>query len=114
MADQICPVCGYEGSPKKRLRGSSGMEWFLWLTFIIPGPFYSIWRRAGVKTPCPNCRYPVMVKRGSVEGKLALRKLDAELGLTPEPAPKEQQAPLVVNAPREERINKPPADPEKW
>lgn len=113
MADLICPICGYEGRPQKQLRGSSGMEWFLWLSFLLPGPLYSFWRRASIKRPCPNCRYPALVKKTSAEGKMAQRKLDAELGLIPA-VTKHESVPLVVNAPRVERINKPPADPEKW
>ncbi len=113
MADLICPICGYEGRPKKRLRGTSGMEWFLWLTFLLPGPIYSAWRRIGVKIPCPHCRYPAMVKRSSAEGKMAQRKLDAELGLI-KPASQGISEPLVVNAPRVDQARKHPVDPEKW
>ena len=112
MADLICTICGYEGRPKKRLRGSGGVEWFLWLTLLIPGPFYSLWRRVGVKTPCPNCRNPVMVKKSSTAGQMAQRKLDAQLGLiVPE---KNEIQSLTVNAPRAARENKRPVDPEKW
>jgi hypothetical protein len=113
MADLICPACGYEGRPPKQLRGSKGMEWFLWLTFIVPGPFYSAWRRMGVQAQCTHCRKASMVSLRSNVGEMARHKFDVEMGIVPA-APKQEPLPIVVNTPREARIKKAPVNPEQW
>lgn len=52
----LCLKCHYTGTQKKELVGSFAMEAFLWLLFIIPGFFYSIWRLTNKRKVCPKCK----------------------------------------------------------
>lgn len=81
MADYICQFCGYEGRIKRAKRGSKTLETILWTVFLIPGPFYSIWRRSGVDKTCLNCDKPqAMVKLSSDAGWVVKRRLEVQLG----------------------------------
>jgi len=57
MANQqfICTVCGNIGNPKTMVKGSILTELFLWLFFILPGIFYSIWRLSTKSKVCSKC-----------------------------------------------------------
>lgn len=79
MSQYICTICGYDGQGKKQLRGSSRMEWLIWLTVLIPGPLYSLWRRVRLKRICPHCEMQTMVSVASDEGWLAQKRFDEQL-----------------------------------
>jgi hypothetical protein len=51
----LCTVCGYQGKPKLKTKGSIGVELILWLFLIIPGLIYSIWRHTNSYKCCPIC-----------------------------------------------------------
>lgn len=70
---RICTHCGYEGEGKRILRGSRSVEWFLWIVLLIPGPFYSLWRRFPSVRQCPHCQGKRMVSLKTTEGILAQR-----------------------------------------
>lgn len=82
MAHYICTACQYEGKPRRYKRGSRGMEIFIWAVLLVPGPFYSLYRRCFLQGHCPNCRaVGTMVSVKSDAGIMQLHKLDVELGL---------------------------------
>jgi len=118
MAKYICTYCGYdEGKGKVRLRGSKGMEIFLWTTILIPGPFYSLWRRVGLQRECVNCGRPTIVRLNTDAGWLAQKRFDMELGIikpkekseTPSPSP----APIEPEPTQPQRIRR-EIDPDAW
>ena len=61
--DMYCTNCGYQGTPKKIVRGSFFLEILLWLCFIVPGLIYSLWRStsAARHKACPSCEAPNMI-----------------------------------------------------
>lgn len=52
---QICTICETIDSPKTVVQGSFFLEVALWLTFIVPGVIYSIWRMTSHKKVCRCC-----------------------------------------------------------
>lgn len=121
MAAKICTHCGYEGTGKKVTAGGGGAMRVLGIVTMLP--FHTLWkifsRRA--TNQCPNCQLPTLVKQESVEGRLARRKFDVELGLvaaTPGAEQKvEKQAPareVFGNERPGEGWVKRDVDPEKW
>lgn len=74
----ICANCGHVSKPKTITRGSFVIEIILWLTFLIPGLIYSIWRLTTRYKACPQCFAPYMVPLNSPRG----RKLVEEYEIT--------------------------------
>lgn len=111
----ICSLCGYEGKPKRTKRGSAQMEWIIYLTVLVPGPLYSLYRRIGLKNICPNCTADRMVRLSSDAGKIAQFELDKRAGLLPS-----DKEPLSLNmSGSSQRISeevgaKPKIDPDVW
>lgn len=128
MGDKICIKCGYEGRGKTTPRGSKMVEVLIYSTVVIPGPFYSIWRRMNLPEQCPNCKYPQMVKLNTAEGQIAQKKFDIEMGiikpqrteedLPTSTKPENEQTPLSFGATQsvkaEEKLTRAPIDPEAW
>lgn len=50
-----CKFCGQTGRTKTLWRGSKGVERFLWLALLFPGPIYTWWRWHGRKEVCNYC-----------------------------------------------------------
>ena len=77
MAQKICLNCGYVGAPRTRVKGSCLIEGILWLTFIVPGIIYTIWRmgRDARLTECPKCGAQNMVPVESPAGQNFLKCL---------------------------------------
>src|SRR5690349_13871604 len=69
---KYCAACGYVGNPVKKVEGSFLVELFLWLTFILPGLIYSLWRTMSQKTCCPKCGSVTMIPADSPIAKAAL------------------------------------------
>ena len=116
MATYICTHCGWEGERKKMIRGSKTLEVIIWSTVLIPGPFYSLWRRSGYRKECPHCGLPMLVKVTSDAGKLARHRFDLELGIVPT---KKEKKPDDVNAfgndqPAGEPVKRKPVNPDEW
>lgn len=84
---RICKHCGYEGDAKRILRGSRGMEIFIWTVLLVPGPFYSLWRRVPAIRRCPHChREGGMVSLMSDAGKIIRYEFEnAPLPVLPRP-----------------------------
>ncbi len=56
MSDKThCSKCGSDAEPLVILRGSTGMQIFLWCMLVVPGFFYSLWREASKKVVCSVC-----------------------------------------------------------
>lgn len=51
----ICAHCGEVGKPVTRTKGSIWIEILLWLTFLVPGLIYSVWRLTTKYKGCPSC-----------------------------------------------------------
>lgn len=52
----VCQDCGQVGRPKSVTRGSTAIELVLWLSFILPGLIYSLWRLSTRQhNACPVC-----------------------------------------------------------
>jgi hypothetical protein len=79
MTDYICTHCSYVGKRKKVMRGSRGMEIFLWTILFFPGPVYTIWRLMTKRYGCPQCGAHVMVPVISKEGRLKEEELNADI-----------------------------------
>ena len=110
MAEYICSFCGWEGIRKKQLRGSRGVEIFIWSVLFFPGPIYSMWRRMGRVSTCPNCQLPKLVKLESDAGQAARRKFDVEMGLIAAP----KSAAFAQDKPAAQPATKKPVNPEEW
>ncbi len=74
MGQFICPNCGNVGTPKTITKGSILIELVLWITFIVPGFIYSIWRLTTRGKACRYCGAGNMVPLDSPRG----RKLQSE------------------------------------
>lgn len=53
MPSYLCPQCGFTGTPLRYTRGNIVFEVLLWLVFVVPGLFYSLWRAES--KACPKC-----------------------------------------------------------
>ena len=51
----LCAICGYQGQPKLKNKGSIGVELVLWLFLIVPGMIYSVWRHTSPYKGCLTC-----------------------------------------------------------
>lgn len=71
--EMLCTVCGYSGPAKKILKGSFWIEIILWLTFIVPGLIYSIWRLGNQVHECPKCKSQSMIPVDSPKAQEMLR-----------------------------------------
>ncbi|MCP1675437.1 hypothetical protein J2T57_002587 [Natronocella acetinitrilica] len=71
---RVCADCATVANPKRKPRGSMGVEIILWLLFIIPGLIYSIWRQSTYRATCPECGSDNLVPLNTPRG----RKLAAE------------------------------------
>lgn len=116
MAEYICYACMNEGPGRKRKRASGKSELWVYLLITPLGPFYSVWRRLGLKRVCVQCGMDTVVKVTSEQGQIAKRRLDMELGIAPE---KKKDAVSVTTAPapamvEDKREPKKPANPEEW
>ena len=79
MTDYICTQCGYEGRRKTKKKGSTSIEVLLWVVFLIPGPFYSLWRIFSKEYICPMCEDKSMVPVNSALGQRKLQILEDEI-----------------------------------
>lgn len=72
----ICTQCGHVGKPKQKNRGNGFIELILWLSFIVPGIIYSIWRRSTPLQMCTECKNQTLIP---VDSPLA-KKLMSDSG----------------------------------
>lgn len=74
----VCTACGTVAKPKRVTKGSILIEIVLWLTFIIPGLVYSIWRHTTRHNACAACGSASLIPAESPAG----RKLIASNGVS--------------------------------
>lgn len=72
--EMVCTECGYVGKPKRLTKGSALIEIILYLTFIIPGIIYSIWRLSNTVNICPKCKKESMIPMDSPRGREIVEK----------------------------------------
>lgn len=65
----VCPECGTVSKPQSKTKGNMAIEIILWLTFIIPGLIYSIWRLTSQYKACPGCGSDHMIPIDTPTGK---------------------------------------------
>jgi hypothetical protein len=75
----ICADCGYIGSPGKRVKGSTLVERLLWWVLLIPGPFYSLWRKSGRRKICAKCGSQSLIPFETPQGQRLLEQNLAKL-----------------------------------
>ena len=68
----FCTSCGTVGRPRVRNRGSSAIEIILWLCFIFPGLFYTLWRMGRRDRYCRTCKAQTVIP---VESPIARRQM---------------------------------------
>ena len=88
MTQQICPHCGTIGKPIKQPPGSIWIELILWLTFLLPGIIYSVWRITSMQHVCPSCGKEGMIPTTSPMGQA----LSASVNQTKAPSHKDRSA----------------------
>ena len=64
--------CRTAARPAKRVKGSFWIELILWLTFLVPGLIYSVWRLTSKEEICPECERPSMIPIDSPEAQRLL------------------------------------------
>jgi hypothetical protein len=69
----VCTNCGFIGQPKKFTKGSLLWEVILWILFIVPGIFYSIWRLSSRYEGCPKCQSPNMIPEDTPKAQEIIR-----------------------------------------
>lgn len=70
----LCTQCGFVGQASQITRGSGLIEIVLWLTFIIPGVIYSIWRRSSPSQVCSQCKNQSLIPVDSPRAKKILEE----------------------------------------
>ena len=75
----VCTECGYVGKAKKTMKGNFLIEVVLWLTFIIPGVIYSIWRLANTPLVCPKCGKESLIPTDTPKGMELKNKFTPEI-----------------------------------
>jgi hypothetical protein len=58
---KFCTACGHVGNPVLVQKGSTGTAFLLWITFLLPGIIYSIWRANSEHEACPACGSPQVI-----------------------------------------------------
>jgi hypothetical protein len=71
--EKYCPSCGAVGTPQFRQSGSTFVAMLLWLTFLVPGIIYSIWRASTKRFVCPKCEQGGMIPTDSPKAQAAIK-----------------------------------------
>lgn len=72
---RFCKDCGQTGYPKRRTRGSLGIEILLWCLFLLPGLIYSIWRLTTRHDACRFCASAALIPPDSPVAKKQIAEL---------------------------------------
>jgi hypothetical protein len=70
-----CLDCGFVGRPEHFKPGSGSTEVVLWLLFLVPGVFYTLWRRSARYHGCARCTSKHIVPIESPVAQAALGRL---------------------------------------
>src|ERR1017187_1866942 len=80
---KYCLDCGFVGQPEQNTPGTLSTEVKLWLFLIVPGVFYSVWRRLASYQGCAMCGNQHIVPTHSAVAQTALRRLSPPPALSP-------------------------------
>lgn len=69
----VCKNCGYTGFPITHVKGSCCIEIALWLTFLLPGVIYTVWRLSSKEKICPSCKKATMIPINTPIGRKLLK-----------------------------------------
>jgi uncharacterized membrane protein YqaE (UPF0057 family) len=70
----VCTQCGFVGQTSQTTRGSGLIEIVLWLSLIVPGLIYSIWRRSSPPQVCSQCKSQSLIPVDSPRAKKILEE----------------------------------------
>ena len=82
---KICRNCGYVSAGQRAVKGSGCIEVILWLSFIIPGLIYSVWRHESEYKKCPKCGQATLIPLNSPVGQKLLADLRPPIAPPPVP-----------------------------
>jgi hypothetical protein len=71
---KICIQCGAVSKPEETIKGSIWIEVVLWLSFLLPGVIYSIWRMTTKAKVCAVCGSSAIIPLSSPEGRIQYQK----------------------------------------
>lgn len=74
---QYCTSCGHEGQARTRTKGSLLIEIILWLSFLLPGVIYTIWRHISRERVCSACGSSTLIPPDSPAALDMKRRLRA-------------------------------------
>lgn len=77
--EMVCTKCGYCGKAKMVYKGSDFMELGLWICFIFPGLFYSLWRNCTKYKGCSFCGGKNMIPADSPMGQKIINEAKISL-----------------------------------
>lgn len=69
MSTHICTRCYTVAKPRRHTPGSIIIELLLWLSFIVPGLIYSVWRLTSKQNVCRTCGSPGVVPVNTPQGQ---------------------------------------------
>lgn len=85
----ICTRCGHMGEPRSETPGRLIIEIVLWLSFILPGFIYSMWRGHARHDVCRACGSREIVPTDTPIGRRLLNETGQKL---PPPRPPSSDA----------------------
>ena len=91
-----CSQCGFIGKRQAMIKGSVLIELVLWITFIVPGIIYSIWRSTSRAQVCPRCRAANMIPATSPLARTAIEANPAVLAEAQTAAAKYAPVPMTT------------------
>lgn len=74
----VCTHCGDTNGGTVVTRGNLGIEIILWLTFLVPGIIYSIWRLSSRYIACPTCGASALIPIQSPRGRELMQSYHAD------------------------------------
>ena len=103
----ICTQCGYVSKGAYYKKGSGLIELVLWLTFLVPGIIYSIWRRRSNLKSCIKCKSQSLIPIDSPRAKKVLEEsgqnqssyqeiINAEIKLEAEKTKKDNRERIIL------------------
>jgi hypothetical protein len=71
----FCTRCYTVAVPRKITAGSTFIELFFWLLFILPGMLYHVWRHDNATYTCSSCGGRKFISPGSPRARLIAKAL---------------------------------------
>lgn len=73
--EMFCGGCGQLVRPMPVTKGSFGLEFLLWICFLLPGLIYSVWRLASRYNGCPKCKSPNLLPHDSPMARMLQQQM---------------------------------------